>query len=224
MSSFTILSFNLQCSLHQTRHEQLLQLIEIIKSKLFDAVCLQDVNMTSLSILKSKLHKYGVIEALNNGMPQVILYNNSTCKLEEEYAYNLPSNENREILGCKLVHKEKEYEILNVWLDHDEVNFRQKQIEVLMDIVSPETIMVGDFNIFEINEPANSLILKNKLSDAWINSGCNPQLRDTTFHSGKWCRTVRLFYFKKKYDVVCNGLLNNNCDTSMVGYELTSLQ
>ena len=95
---------------------------------------------------------------------------------------------------------------------------------LVLSIIENKFSAKGTFNIFEINEPANSLILKNKLSDAWINSGCNPQLRDTTFHSGKWCRTVRLFYFKKKYDVVCNGLLNNNCDTSMVGYELTSLQ
>ena len=81
---FTLLTFNMQCSSSGTRHEQLLQLVEIIKAQKFECVCLQDVNLTSLSILKSKLHKYTIIEALSNGTPQVIIYSNN-CKMEEEF-------------------------------------------------------------------------------------------------------------------------------------------
>jgi len=223
MSMLTILSFNLQCSLNGTQHEQLFQLVEIVKSKLFDCICLQDINLTSLSILKSKLHKYSAIEAIENGTPQAILYKDS-CKLEEEYSYNIPSNEGREILGCKLVFKEKEYEILNIWLENNQEDMRQKQVDVLMEIASDNTIIVGDFNIFEINEPANSLILQSNLCDAWITSGCNSQLRDTTFSNGKWYRTVRLLYFKKMYNALCNGLMNNSNDSSMVFYSVKAVQ
>ena len=223
ISNFTILSFNLQCSLNGTQHEQLFQLVEIVKSNLFECVSLQDVNLTSLSILKSKLHKYSAIEAIENGTQQVILYKDN-CKLEEEYSYNIPSNEGHEILGCKLVFKEKEYEILNIWLEKNQKDIREKQVDVLLEISSDNTIMVGDFNIFEINEPANSLILQNNLCDAWINSGCNSQLRDTTFNDGTWYRTVRLLYFKKMYSVICNGLMNNSNDNSMVFYSVKALQ
>lgn len=223
MSMLTILSFNLQCSLNGTQHEQLFQLVEIVKSKLFDCICLQDINLTSLSILKSKLHKYSAIEAIENGTPQAILYKDS-CKLEEEYSYNIPSNEGREILGCKLVFKEKEYEILNIWLENNQEDMRQKQVDVLMEIASDNTIIVGDFNIFEINEPANSLILQSNLCDAWITSGCNSQLRDTTFSNDKWYRTVRLLYFKKMYYALCNGLMNNSNDSSMVFYSVKAVQ
>ena len=146
---FTLLTFNMQCSSSGTRHEQLLQLVEIIKAQKFECVCLQDVNLTSLSILKSKLHKYTIIEALSNGTPQVIIYSNN-CKMEEEFCYDLPSEENREVIGCKLTFKEKEYEILNVWLEKEQSKFREKQVEVLMEVASLKTIIVGDFNVFEI--------------------------------------------------------------------------
>lgn len=224
MSMFTLLTFNMQCSLNGTRHEQLLQLVDIIKSRKFECVCLQDVNLTSLSILKSKLHKYSLIEALSNGTPQIIIYSND-CKLEEEFCYDLPSEENREVIGCKLVFKEKEYEILNVWLEKEQSKFREKQVEVLLEVASPTTLIVGDFNIFELNEPSNSLLLQSKICDAWISSGCNPHLRDTTFYKGIWYRTVRLLYFKNSYNIVCNALMNNDCDNSMVCYEIsTALQ
>ena len=223
MSLFTLLTFNMKCSIEGTRHEQLLQLVEFIKLKNFDCICLQDVNLTSLSILKSKLHKYSLIEAISNGTPQIIIYSNN-CKLEEEYSYDLPSNEGREVIGCKLTFKEKEYEILNVLLEHQQSDFREKQIEVLSEIISNNTIVVGDYNIFEINEPANSLILKNKLCDAWITGGCIPHLRDTTFHNGKWYRSVRLLYLKKYYSIVCSGLLNTDCNNSMVSYSITTVQ
>ena len=219
MSMFTLLTFNMQCSSSGTRHEQLLQLVEIIKAQKFECVCLQDVNLTSLSILKSKLHKYTIIEALSNGTPQVIIYSNN-CKMEEEFCYDLPSEENREVIGCKLTFKEKEYEILNVWLEKEQSKFREKQVDVLMEVASSKTIIVGDFNVFEINEPSNGLLLKNKISDAWISSGCNPHLRDTTFYNNEWYRTVRLLYFKSSYSIVCNGLFNNDCDNSMVCYEV----
>jgi len=220
MSLFTILTCNIQCSIEGTRHEQLLHLVEIIKLKNYTCVCLQDVNLTSLSILKSKLHNYSIIETLNNGTPQIILYD-SNCSLKEEFCYSIPSKEEREILGCKLTYLEKEYEILNVWLEHKSSEIRKKQIEVLLEVVSPQTLVVGDFNIVAMNEAANSLILKNKMCDAWINGGCNPQLRDTTFIDKRWHRTVRLLYFKTNYSVVCNGLLNNDCDNSAVTYEVT---
>lgn len=223
MNIFTLLTFNMQCSIDGTRHEQLLSLVETIKSHSFDCICLQDVNMTSLSILKSKLHKYSIIEALSNGTPQIILYNNK-CKLEEEFSYDLPSEENREVIGCKLSFEDKTYEILNVWLEHKSKSFREKQVDVLLDVASHETIIVGDFNIFDINEPANSLLLTNKLCDAWISSGCNPHLRDTTFQDGHWHRTVRLLYFKKTYSITCDELINNDCDKSMVCFGITTVQ
>lgn len=221
---FTILTFNIQCSVNGTRHEQLLQLVEIIKSRKFVCICLQDVNLTSLSILKSKLHKYSLVEALNNGTPQVIIYSND-CKMEEEFCYDLPSDENNEVIGCKLTYKEKEYEILNVWLEREQSKIRKKQIEVLLEVASNKTIIVGDFNIFEINEPSNSLLLQSKICDAWISSGCNSHLRDTTFCEGLWYRTARLLYFKSSYTIVCNELLNSDCDNSMVCYDvITALQ
>lgn len=223
MSLFRLLTFNMQCSDNGTRHEQLLQLVEIIKSKKFECVCLQDVNLTSLSILKSKLHKYSLVEALSNGTPQVIIYSND-CKLEEEFCYDLPSDEGREVIGCKLVFNEKEYEILNVWLERHQSKYREKQVEVLLEVASNKTIIVGDFNIFEINEPSNSLLLKNKICDAWINDGCNSHLRDTTFYEGNWYRAVRLLYFKNSYSIACNELLNIDCDNSMVSYSITALQ
>ena len=128
MSMFTLLTFNMQCSLNGTRHEQLLQLVEIIKAQKFECICLQDVNLTSLSILKSKLHKYSLIESLSNGTPQVIIYSNN-CKMEEEFCYDLPSEENREVIGCKLTYKEKEYEILNVWLEKTKVNLEKNKLK-----------------------------------------------------------------------------------------------
>ena len=223
MNIFTILTFNMQCSVNGTRHEKLLQLVEIIKSKKFQCVCLQDVNLTSMSILKSKLHKYSFVESLSNGTPQVIIYSND-CNLEEEFCYDLPSNENNEVIGCKLTYKEKEYEILNVWLENNESDFREKQIEVLLEVASNKTIIVGDFNIFEINEPSNSLLLQSKICDAWISSGCNTHLRDTTFYEGNWYRTVRLLYFKNTYSIICNELLNSDCNNSMVSYGIITLQ
>ena len=224
MSMFTLLTFNMQCSLNGTRHEQLLQLVDIIKSRNIECVCLQDVNLTSLSILKSKLNKYSLIEAISNGNPQVIIYNNE-CKMEEEFCYDLPSEENRQVIGCKLVFKEEEYEILNVWLEKDQSKFREKQVDVLLEVASPKTVIVGDFNIFEHNEPSNSLLLQSKICDAWISSGCNTHLRDTTFYEGEWYRTVRLLYFKNSYTILCNALMNNDCDNSMVCYEIvTALQ
>ena len=223
-SLFTLLTLNMQCSLNGTRHEQLLQLVDIIKSNKIICVCLQDLNLTSLSILKSKLHKYSLIEALTNGTPQVIIYSNE-CKMEEEFCYDLPSEENREVIGCKLVFKEKEYEILNVWLEKEQSKFREKQVEVLLEVASPKTIIVGDFNIFQPNEASNSLLLQSKLCDAWITSGCNPLLRNTTFYEGEWYRTVRLLYLKNSYSITCNGLFNNDCDNSMVSYDVvTALQ
>ncbi len=223
MTLFTILTFNMQCSVNGTQHERILQLVETIKSKKYECICLQDVNLTSLSILKSKLDKYSLVESLSNGVPQIIFFNNN-FKLKEEFCYSLPSDENREIIGCKLTYKEKEFEILNVWLENESEIFRQKQLEVLMEVSSSNTIIVGDFNIFKISEPANTIILDSQMCDAWITGGCNPQLRDTTFYENQWCRSVMLLYFKNNYSITCNGLLNNNCDKSAVSYQVKFVQ
>ena len=67
----------MQCSVNGTQHERILQLVETIKSKKYECICLQDVNLTSLSILKSKLDKYSLVESLSNGVPQIIFFNNN---------------------------------------------------------------------------------------------------------------------------------------------------
>lgn len=229
MNPLSLLSFNIECSQYQTRHEKINQLLEFIKYKSFDCLCLQDVNLTSMSILKSKLHNYSVIEALNNEKSktsQIIMLNNSITILEE-YSYDIPSLENKEILGCKILWNEKELEIINVHLENEDSAYREKQIDIIYEITAENNncVIVGDFNIVSMEEEASVMLLKNKkFADSWINDGCISCLRNTTFVENgkwnKWARTVRLLYVKSCLNCKCTGLLNFNSNKSMVTFSL----
>lgn len=229
MNALSLLTFNIECSQYQTRHEKINQLLEFIKYKNFDCLCLQDVNLTSMSILKSKLHNYSVIEALNNEKSktsQIIMLNNSITILEE-YSYDIPSLENKEILGCKILWNEKELEIINVHLENEDSAYRGKQVDIIYEITAENNncVIVGDFNIVSMEEEANVMLLKNKkFTDSWINDGCVSCLRNTTFVENnkwtKWARTVRLLYVRSCLNCKCTGLLNFNSNKSMVTFSV----
>ena len=244
MNALSLLTFNIECSQYQTRHEKINQLLEFMKYKSFDCLCLQDVNLTSLSILKSKLNNYNVIEALNNQKSktsQIIMLSNSITILEE-YSYDIPSLENKEILGCKILWNEKEVEIINVHLEDESSSYRGKQVDIIYEITAENNnyVIVGDFNIVSMEEEASVMLLKNKkFTDSWINDGCVSCLRNTTFVESnkmdkvdkvdkldkldkldKWARTTRLLYVKSCLDCKCTGLINFNSNKSMVTFSV----
>lgn len=223
MNNLSLLTFNIECSKYQTRHEKINQLLEFIKYKKIDCICLQDVNTTSLSILKSKLGNYNAIEGLGEEKmktSQVTLLNNS-IQILEEYSYDMPSLESKEILGCRILWNEKEIEIINVHLEESDETYREKQIDTIYEISKEDdkSIIVGDFNINTTSDKANIMIMNDKkFTDAWINSGCIMCLRNTTFTNNTWSRSSRLFYVKTFLNCMCTGLLNFNSNKSIVTF------
>uniref|UniRef100_A0A6C0J242 Endonuclease/exonuclease/phosphatase domain-containing protein n=1 Tax=viral metagenome TaxID=1070528 RepID=A0A6C0J242_9ZZZZ len=205
-TSFTLLSYNMDCSSKGTNHEKILKIIEITKETNASVILLQAVNMTTLSILKSKLVDYNTItnQKSSNSVMQVIFLNTNNCQLIEEYCYDMPTLEEKEILGCKMEFNNKTYDILNVHLEDNDEDYRKKQIEVLYEISEENnSIISGEFNIYHINEPASlSLMNYTELIDPWITNGCNTILRDTSYKDDKWYRTSRILYFKNS-DYIC---------------------
>lgn len=223
MNNLSLLTFNIECSKYQTRHEKINQLLEFIRYKKIDCICLQDVNVTSLSIIKSKLGNYIAVEGLGEEKmktSQVTLLNNS-IKILEEYSYDMPSLESKEILGCRILRNEKEIEIINIHLEESNETYREKQIDTIYEISKEEDnyVIVGDFNIESMSDKANIMITNNKkFTDAWISSGCVTCLRNTTFINDKWSRSSRLFYVKSVLNCMCTGLLNFNSNKSIVTF------
>ena len=226
MNNLSLLTFNIECSKYQTRHEKINQLLEFIRYKKIDCICLQDVNTTSLSIIKSKLGSYNAVEGLGEEKmktSQVTLLNNS-IKILEEYSYDMPSLESKEILGCRIIWNGKEIEIINVHLEESNETYREKQIDTIYEISKEDDnyVIVGDFNIDSMSDKANIMITNNKkFTDAWISSGCVTCLRNTTFINDKWSRSSRLFYVKSVLNCMCTGLLNFNSNKSIVTFSIS---
>jgi endonuclease/exonuclease/phosphatase family metal-dependent hydrolase len=223
MSALKLLTFNMECSVFQTRHEKINILVSFIKLKNINCVLLQDVNTTTLSLFKSKLSNFNVIESLDseNNINSQIMFVLKEIKIVEEYSYDIPSNESHEVICCKVIFGEKEIELINIHLENENENYRKKQIETLFEISkeNKNNIIVGEFNI--CNEECNLLLLNNsQFVDPWIEDGCNIQLRNTTLYKEKWYRTQRLMYQNSQLECHCVGLLNFNSNKSCLIYDI----
>ena len=223
MSTLKLLTFNIECSSFQTRHDKINSLVSFIKLKNINCFLLQDVNITTLSLFKSKLHNFSVIESLDteNNINSQVMFISKEIKIVEEYSYDIPSNESHEVICCKIVLGEKEIELINIHLEEQNENYRKKQIETLFEISkeNKNNIIIGEFNIY--NEECELLLLNNDdFVDPWIEDGCNTQLRNTTFYKEKWYRTQRLIYQNSDLKCCCIGLLNFNINKSALIYSI----
>ena len=223
MSTLKLLTFNIECSSFQTRHDKINSLVSFIKLKNINCFLLQDVNITTLSLFKSKLQNFSVIESLDteNNVNSQVMFISKEIKIVEEYSYDIPSNESHEVICCKIVLGEKEIELINIHLEEQNENYRKKQIETLFEISkeNKNNIIIGEFNIY--NEECELLLLNNDdFIDPWIDHGCNTQLRNTTLYKEKWYRTQRLIYQNSNLKCYCIGLLNFNISKSALIYSI----
>ena len=201
----SVISYNLACSSASPSHDKISKICEYIKKHNINIICLQDVSQTTLTIFKSKIFGYQILETFleeNKETGTVILFPKKTFELVDPYYLECPTTMNRSIVGCKIKGDNGiTYDIVNVHLEDYQYNeeYRAKQFSLITEYTNenPNTLVIGDFNIFDVSEPVNDIIGESGMKDSWIALGCPSKLRNTTIFKevNKSIRSARVLYY-----------------------------
>ena len=199
------LSYNMSCSSVSLSHDKITKLCDYIKKQGIGVICLQDVSETSLTIFKSKIFGYEVLETFIDDKKEtgtVIFFLKKKFELVDPYYLDCPSTMDRSLIGCKIKSLSGTiYDIVNVHLEDFKYNdeYRAKQFSLVAEYTNenPNTLVLGDFNIFDVAESVNDMIETTGMTDAWIALGCPNKLRSTTTFKdiNKSIRSVRALHY-----------------------------
>ena len=168
--------------------ERMVYICRLIKREGFDIVSLLDVSEEALTILSDQLsklyHIFQVFKKTEDKTGTVVLCNKESLEFtkgEGPYYYDFQKSSN--VLGAALTHKATGFEFnclatrLSDNPDNDHI--REKQAETVAKVIKnmPQTILMGDMNIYDIKEPAEATL--SFLSDSWVNMLCPNNVKYT---------------------------------------------
>jgi exonuclease III len=172
--------------------ERVLHMITIIKKLHPDLICLQEVTVDSLKIIKDALdtqyHSFQIFvdEGASSGL-LLMCRQNTTTIIDQPYYYDF-SDTGRRVVGCEIEHNEsgKRMHILTTHLEPSPENDfkRAEQFEVINKVIKPlrNCFLCGDFNILNSGEEVERKIEASKLRDVYIDIGCPSKIKYTYNH------------------------------------------
>lgn len=180
--------------------ERIYRIIEIVKDKMPDIVCLQELTPASYSIIFSRLSsEYQIFQAFTaSGYPEgsCLLCKNTSVHIVKNdinpyyYDYDGCTFTSKQIIGCEIEFVKypelPHFHILTTQLEtsYAKDNLRKKQADILIDNVTSslhDFILTGDFQIYDKQEYAEDKLNSTaaRLQDAWVSMGCPTRVKYT---------------------------------------------
>ena len=189
---FSVLTYNIWLEEKYSK-ERTLKIVNTIKRHMPDIVCLQEVTEYTLDIIKKKLEPYYqnfhsfVEERKSYGM--CFLCKRDTVKVLDRpyyYEYDGITSMSRDIIGCEvefLKLPKMPFHVMTTHLESlpDNDHLRSEQFDVISEVIKPlkNLVLLGDFNIYSLQEDIERKISNSKLKDSWVEVGCPNRIKHT---------------------------------------------
>lgn len=195
---FTVMTYNIWFDNAYIK-ERTLKIVNIIKHKSPDIVCLQELTEGTFDLIESQLGSiYQIFQAFKDeGNPYgtcIMCLRESVSIIEDDdnpyyYDYNSCTQMGRRVVGCEIEFKKfktlktPRVHILTTHLESlkDNTDQRASQFDIIKTVIKgyKNCILTGDFNVCNSNEPIEKKITESKLTDCWIEMGCPHKIKYT---------------------------------------------
>ena len=208
LSIVKFMNYNIACNNKRTRDstetDRIECIVKIIKEADGDVVALHNVDSSAFMILNSMLEqRYMIFQVFTDEKDlygDVLLFHKDRISIpdgSQPYYYDF---KNGRIIGTEIQTRPANgiephrFHVLTTTLDSsiDGENIRSDQFDTVLRVTKTlqHFIILGEFNICDINEPIERQLFKSQLSDAWIKLGCPELLRSCVGH----LRSTRVYY------------------------------
>jgi hypothetical protein len=205
--SVTVLCYNISSSSTSSSTDLALRmrvLAKIIMGGEPDAVCLLNVCVPGYQVLQRLLNPrytlFQVFQEEKEKYGEVLLCHREKTRIvdgTQPYYYDFNVGKGR-IIGVELrLHAfEHVIHLLLTKLDDkaENADVRAGQFAIVRQVLEPldRAILVGDFNLFSVEEPVEQEVQPAKLKDAWVELGCPSALRSP--NKNKDLRSTRIYH------------------------------
>ena len=193
--SLKIITYNIGTGLDESyQTERLLAVLKLVKTGDADVVCLHDVNVRQLKVLQEGLEstylQFQVFVEEKNLSGTLLMLKYDTVDIpdgSQPYYYDFTQGEGR-IIGTEITHLQSghRFHILTTRVEDgsDNDHVREAQYQIIDQVIKPlkNFILVGDFNIYRINEAMQQRLDSSRMTDFWYSMGCPSLVKHTTKH------------------------------------------
>jgi endonuclease/exonuclease/phosphatase family metal-dependent hydrolase len=171
--------------------ERLLAVVKLVKTNEADVVCLHDVTERQLKVFQDALDssylQFQVFVEEKNACGTLLMLRYSTVDIpdgSQPYYYDFTQGDGR-IIGTEIIHLPTGYRFhllttrMEDGVDNDHV--REAQYQVIDQVIKPlkNFVLVGDFNIYRINEAIQQQLDISRMTDFWYALGCPSLVKHT---------------------------------------------
>lgn len=198
--NFTVLTYNVW--VHEAyQKERLLKIINIVRTKMPDILCLQELTTESFPFVEARLspfyHIFQAFITAGNSYGDCIMYRKDTVKMVEDndnpyyYDYDGATKMHRRVIGCefelvKFGPSAPRIHLLTTHLESAPTNdnYRSLQFDIIQRAIGSlkNVILAGDFNIStqkQREEEIERKIDRSRLKDCWVELGCPYKVKHT---------------------------------------------